>query len=303
MGIYLVYVGLAIFMNYDHPDDYPAVIIDKYAQLEKWKDQNKIVIIGGSSSAYGIDSERISEEFSLPVVNTSVAMGIESEFQVHSIRKYLTQGDIVLGFHEYEYYFGNDRGDDFINTTLFYYPQMFFDFTFQQKFRWIKSSIRLSSDYYRNRLFNFQKRSKTQTTLKQYSRRAYNSYGDNIYLLEEENSIYEKDSLNRYEKLILNDKSPSEEYFDMMKEFNHYCKENSITFIMGYPPLERSQYDAAFSEVITDFKKKTQIEFLGTIEDNLFEAELFYDTSYHLIGKGRNIRTNRLIEDLKKRLN
>ena len=91
--IIFMYVSIAIYINVDDPNSYPAVIIDKYSRLKELKDQNKIVIIGGSSSCYSIDSKLLSEEFALPVVNTSIAMAIEASYQVNSIKKYLKKGD------------------------------------------------------------------------------------------------------------------------------------------------------------------------------------------------------------------
>ena len=237
--IIFMYVSIAIYINVDDPNSYPAVIIDKYSRLKELKDQNKIVIIGGSSSCYSINSKLLSEEFALPVVNTSIAMAIEASYQVNSIKKYLKKGDIVLGFHEYEYYFGNDQGGDFMNTSLFYYPNMFFDFTTTQRFNFLKSSVRLSSDFYKGKIIGLLAPKKKPLKIGQYSRKSYDINGDNVFLLDKVNGIYEPNPKNRYQRM--KKKKLSKEYRVMMKEFHEFCVEKGIRLFLGYPPLETSE--------------------------------------------------------------
>ena len=72
-----------------------------YYRLKALKDSNKIVIIGGSSGAFGFNSRMIHEAFNMLVVNTSFHAGIGIRMQFELYKDLLQKGDIVIFCPEY----------------------------------------------------------------------------------------------------------------------------------------------------------------------------------------------------------
>ncbi len=303
LGILLLFIvvliGGAVLLNFDHKVDYPAAIIGKYKRMDALRDKNKILICGGSSSSYGINSAALGNAFGLPVVNTSLAMSLGSRFHLNLTKDYLKKGDVIVYIPEYEFYYGNEKGDDFLYTTAFYYPFIITSFSEAQQRNVMKESVRLSLEFfsgYVKRSFSEDKQENLQ-----YRRESYNDMGDNISLVKVQNSKITPQIKNRYQKL----KSSiiSSEFIDFLSTFNKECKNKGVKLVVTFPPLEKSQFDNRFLDDINTIKKNTDIEFVGNPEDYLYDSELFYDSSYHLNGRGRKIRSQKLINELKTRLN
>ena len=72
-----------------------------YYRLKALKDSKKIVIIGGSSGAFGFNSRLIHEAFDLPVVNTCTHAMIGLRMQFETYKDMLRDGDIVILSPEY----------------------------------------------------------------------------------------------------------------------------------------------------------------------------------------------------------
>ncbi|NQX84805.1 MAG: hypothetical protein HRT67_02595 [Flavobacteriaceae bacterium] len=293
MLVLALLIGGNICVNYNHAEDFPATLIDKYQRLEALKDQRKLIITGGSSSSYSINSLQLQETFKLPVVNTALAMSLGSNFHLNLIKDYLKKGDVVLYIPEYEFYYGRNNGDDFLYTTGFYCPKMLKDFSLIQQKEMFRRALKLSFNFYKGRILRGFK-SKAKKENGQYSRLAINELGDNMSLLNKTNTLIKPSSKNRYQKLAT--KEVSQVFIDKLKEFSNLCQLKGVTFLIAFPPLEESQFSNHFSKDIDVINKKYEFPFIGHPKDDVYEIDLFYDTSYHLIGKGRTLRTNKLIE-------
>lgn len=292
----VLFVGIAVYLNYNHKTEYPATIINKYQRLDSLKNTPKIIICGGSSSSYGINSKLLEDTLNMPVVNTSLAMSLGSQFHLNMINDYLHKGDIILYIPEYEYYYGKEAGDDFLNTTLFYYPKIYKDFTKFQKKRFINDVVRLSTEFY----FGYFK-SKNKPKNSQYSREAYNYLGDNISLVNTYESNVREDTINRYQKLKTT--TTSKEFVSFLKNKKAIYDKKGVKLLITYPPLENSQFDKRFLENIAEVKKQTGITFLGNPNQYIYDANFFYDSSYHLNGNGRTLRSQELIKTVLKEFN
>ena len=304
-----VFVGGVFYCNYDHSEDYPAAIISKYQRLDSLKNTSKIIICGGSSSCYSIDSKKLGEIFNMPVVNTSLAMSLGSYFHLNLIKDYVSAGDIIVYIPEYEYYYGKENGDDFLYTTLFYYPKIFKDFTENQKITFYEKSIRLSTEYYLGNIQKIIKKLPNKKARKrkvkkngalQYNRVSYNYLGDNISLIDVSTSEIKAENSNRYQRLQTN--ILSESFVNFTNDFESFCEMKNAIFVMAFPPIEKSQFDKRFVDDIKSFQSKTNILFIGHPNDYIYEADLFFDSSYHLNGIGRKLRSEKLIETLKNNL-
>lgn len=80
--------------------------------------QKKIIIIGGSNSLLGINSEIIEQKIGYPVVNLSTHAGLDINFLYYKIKQHLNEGDIVILPLEFEYYSGNNEISDWFSINM-----------------------------------------------------------------------------------------------------------------------------------------------------------------------------------------
>ncbi len=71
----------------------------------------RIVFVGGSNLAFGLDSKRIEDSFNLPVLNYGLHAGIGLKFMVDDVEQYVRKGDIVIFVPEYEHFYGTACGE------------------------------------------------------------------------------------------------------------------------------------------------------------------------------------------------
>ena len=88
---------------------------------------------------------------------------------------------------------------------------------------------------------------------------------------------------------------------EMLQDFNARLKTIGATLIITFPSLTQSSYqlNATTIQKIHQRLLKNDFSIIGQPKDYVFENTLFYDTPYHLNGKGVLKRTHLLLEHLK----
>lgn len=87
---------------------------EKYA---KSLNSQKIVIISGSSSLFGLSAEQIEKETGIPTVNFAINAGLTIDYTAWKLESILNEGDIILIVPEYNYYYKNKIQQ--ISTDIF----------------------------------------------------------------------------------------------------------------------------------------------------------------------------------------
>jgi len=80
--------------------------IDKNRRLDSLPSP-KIVFVGGSNIAFGLNSKEIEDSIHLPVVNMGLHAGLGIYFMLNEIRNHVNKGDIVIFSPEYHQFFGD----------------------------------------------------------------------------------------------------------------------------------------------------------------------------------------------------
>lgn len=286
----ILIVGSILF-KYNHKNDYPAAMFDKFSRLDSLKEKRKLIICGGSSSSYSINSKRLGIEFKREVVNTSLAMSIGSKYQLNLTKKYLKKGDVVMYFPEYESYYSSIEGGELFYSILFYYPNIWNSLEFSEKVLFLVKSPKLTINCLKNVLIK-----KDADSITQYSRKAYDYLGDNVFLLNRHVSIFSRNRSSRYNRL--KSKKININFVNNLIDFNNFCNKKGVIFLFGFPPLAVNDYDDNFRIDSRKILEITKLKSIGLPDKNVFSDSLFYDTSYHMNGSGRKIRTQILIENI-----
>lgn len=95
-------------------------------------------------------------------------------------------------------------------------------------------------------------------------------------------------------------------YWEGIERLNNTNKllegNNSRCFFMfpNYPESLQSENKVEFEKLEANIMQNLEMETIGNINSFVMPDSLFFDTKYHLLGKGRDIRTKKLIELLKE---
>ena len=120
----VVLTGVALGQNNAQAEDdnYLAAVLEK-DRLIRNAASPKIVLVGGSNLAFGIDSKMMQDSLGKTVVNMGLYAKLGLKYMLAQVRPYIREGDIVVVVPEYDQFYGDfANGDHTLNTALLYAP-------------------------------------------------------------------------------------------------------------------------------------------------------------------------------------
>jgi len=267
-------------------NNFTASIIDKHKLIDSIQSP-KMIFAGGSNVAFGINSLKIEKEFNIPVVNLGLHGGLGLAFMLEELKYSAKSGDIV--FLSIEYFLDLDGNYKLKKHTSSFYnnANKFYD-------NEIINDIDLHIENTRNSVKEFFIKSEKQEN-SLYSRNAFNRHGDVIAHLEMQQPLEISDrGLLKYRYW---------EGIKKLNEFNDYANNNNIKVFFLYPSYPVSEYNLNKETIIkyaNDLSNDLDMMIINKPVDAVYDDTLFFDTVYHLNKKGREKRTNKLIEIIKR---
>ncbi|HEX7366410.1 MAG TPA: hypothetical protein VF273_04900 [Pelobium sp.] len=295
--VFLLLISTVVFgfsitfkRKYDLKTDYLATLIDKEARLNSL-DSNRLILVGGSNLAFGVNSAMIENALPLKVANLGLHAGLSLTFMINEASSLMKKGDIVVLNPEYPLYLDSfDPDIDLIQFANELYPasKAYYHFSVEEmlKGRYEKFKKFFQPDPFKvDSVFN---------------REGFNKYGDNIRHLTRKPlaHLIDRKPINPIEvtKAVA-----------LLEKFSEKCQQKGVKVFITYPPYPKSEYvgknKARIDALDVQLRQKTTaINFIDKPSDYVFPDSLFYDTIYHLNKYGREIRTKMLIEDLRSHL-
>lgn len=276
---------------------YTASIIEKYKRLESLPSP-KIVLIAGSNFAYGINSEMIEKSFQKPVVNMAMHYDYGTEFMLRQIQNELHEGDTVIMGFEYIIDTEGDIGEKIQMAKVFPKAEEWFDY--KDILQYISENARVRISSLRLTLERLASNEEVEPTVDDttsiFFRRAINQYGDLV-------SHLNNPSLKTIPPAIINDHVSMHLAIADMNAFYRKMKKRGVKVYYSYPSYAQSSYQhdkAIIKKLESEFMKEAEFPVLGKLEDFVFADSLCQDMVYHLNANGRDIRTQKLIDLLKR---
>ena len=238
--------------------NYQASMVDKAARLRSVEGP-KIVLIGNSNLAFGMDSQMLEEAFSMPVVNMGLHGGVGNVFNEQAARLNVTPGDIYVVCHS-----NYDDTDAIKNPELAW-------ITIENHFELYK--LIRPNDCYR--------------------RSAFNAYGDVYYPRpqSEEGIDFSPVAIHHINETTA--KRLNMLYDDLRKQgADMVVAGYPIAEYEGTP--ERAAYDEMGQEIADALDAAVISDF----NDYRYPTSYFYNTYMHLTDEGTKARTQQLIKDL-----
>lgn len=259
--------------------------------------QPKIMFVGGSNLAYGIDSEMVENTLSIPVVNLALHGGLGVKFILNQAQKFLKKDDII--FISIEYFMG--KGDyKLIEQTCLEFPeiadlQIFslkeevqhnLNKTREELVKLVENKEKPLKHKLKNRRWNADAKKNYNPLL------MFNKYGDFTSHLSRRSQYERRSDETKFQYRYW-------EGIKLLNKFQAEAKEKGATVFFIYPSLAKSIFDKHIGTIAKfrkDLNNHLDFEVLNNPEDFVFEDSLFYDTHYHLIKEGRAIRTKKQLQ-------
>ncbi len=285
--------GTALATPCQYDATFLAELENKHERL-KTAEGEKIVLIGGSNLAFGIDSARLEQYVGMPVVNYGLYATIGTKAMLDLSRSHIGKGDIVVICPEtntqtYSLYYNAHSMWQALDCDLSMLPDVGVsnfgkllaalpEFA-AEKWRFIRTNTKPSPSGI-------------------YSKASFNEYGD-IAVERPYNEMPTK-----YDPSMPVSLTPDlldEEFVRYLNAYADDCTRRGATVYFGFSPInadavmstdgDKAAFCAALSEQLT-------FPLLSNIDEYILDADYFYDTNFHLNSVGALQRTSLLADDL-----
>ncbi|MBQ7387415.1 MAG: hypothetical protein IJW03_04525 [Clostridia bacterium] len=260
-------------------------------------EEDKIIVVGGSSVAFGLDSELLEEYTDRPCVNFGLYAALGTKLMLDLSRAGVSEGDIVVLAPELDaqtlsMYFSSE-------STL-----QAFDGRYDMA-RYVRGDSRLSllGGMYKHTAekLAYYKNGNAPSPVGVYRSDSFNEYCD-IEWERRENVMpyyYDPNTIVTLDESIVED-----EFIDYLNEYIRFCERRGATVYFSYCPTNAMALaEGTDKETISAFenylKDNIECEFISFLEDYIMEAGYFYDTNFHLNDAGVTVRTLKLAEDIR----
>lgn len=287
-GAFLLFFFKIISPQYDK--HYQASIIDKVERLESI-DSPKIILVGNSNLAYGIDSEMIQNELGMPVVNLGLHGELGNAFHENMAKLNIGEGDIVVVSHISYSDEGGLSNPELTWMTIENHTNLWRIVPAKD---WPTLLIGLPS--YILKASYYWITNEVENTVTDHNQRSmFNEYGDNIYPRDELTYRFVDGTVDLPEI--------NEICINRLNEFDSFCKEKGASLVIAAYPIADCEFTPdkeEYTRFQTKLDEELDCEIISDFTDYFIPAELFYNTPYHLSNEGAEIRTKQLISDLKQ---
>lgn len=282
---------------------------DKYDRLLQL-DGKKIVLFSGSSTRFGFDSPMIDDAFpEYEVFNMGVFAYSNALPQLLLILDQMDEGDLLLHAPEFDtskrqFCTTNDLDASFFammesnydtiaNLDIRMFQKVFFSLNsyLQTKEGMVKKNYTISAS-------NFDEEGNSVLEP------SYNIYGD--YILYRENAVSDAPIYNLPVEYRVEAFS-KELYIDSINRVYAMFLEQGITVYFTYAPRNKDAISKESGinerkELHEYFQETLLVPVISDMEDSLLSGTYFYGTDNHLSTEGVKLRTEKIIEDLKKQM-
>lgn len=289
-----IVLGIICFPQNVFYTGYQSLIQDKYRILCE-TNEPKIIIVSGSSSAFGLNQSMLEEASGYKVANLGLHAGFLPLFYTELSKENINPGDIVLLGYEYDW--KNDPVFDYVGTDL------------------IMSGIDNHIEMYLNvpirkwpnflgYIFEFAAVKNSYVPVGGiYSREAFDAVTGQMTMKRDETfeAYYQNPELHGF--IDLGDAKISQYAIDYLSEYKEYVESCGATVYFVAPPVLIDSIICEHSEF--DRLKEMEMEYIGipyisNPTDYFFTADYMYNSIYHCNSAGEIRRTELLIADLQR---
>jgi len=306
LGLAVVGSGILISLYDTRASDnnYLAAVLEK-DRLIRTTASPKIILVGGSNLAFGIDSRIMEDSLHVNVVNMSLYAKLGLRYMLAQVKPYIRRGDVVVIVPEYDQFYGSfSEGDNTLNTALLYAPPDRIP-DFIKSYSVVDVVLRPRVENARRSflegtadLFGVKNKYFPPDTNPVYNRHSFNQYGDVV-------SHLGKKSMNP-DSIFVNSLPPAKDFnrktVGELNDIADAARERGAHAYFLFPSYIDRSYVInvdAIEWLRQKLSREMRMPILGSAQDFVFPKNWFFDTRYHLNELGRGPRTVKMIEILK----
>lgn len=256
----------------------------------------KLVVVGGSSSLFGISCKQLHQALNIPCVNGGTHAGLGIDYILYRAKEFLKPGDTVLLAIAYEFYSTNQRhpSDLLVDYVLSRDPHFLVNKDLSSAVQIVMgvSWLRLLSGVVNTFI------PPTDYGIP-YKAKSLNRYGDETGNRLRDLSKGQKRRRDQLTPLNARGSVTSSYGMDKIQEFIAYCKQNDMVVLATWPntlwfdEYEQEAYRDFFMS-IRNFHQNLNVPLLGEYREFMYEKAQIFDTIYHLNRSGVRRRTEQL---------
>jgi hypothetical protein len=309
-GIFSFLILVTIFgIVYLVPIDqekYLLALVDKH-RLLKTTSQPRIIFAGDSNLAFGLDSGMIRKATGYNIINMGLHGGVGLIYAMDELKPYIQKNDIIILIPDYTHYAGTGIGDNTLVEATIVLPGIICYYS-PENIKPFISNIPLT---FQRRLRGLLYPTKESIT---YRRSNFNEYGDNVgHLNLPQPEFKGVESVARYIPGLASKKDVTrilpervnDELVRHMNDFAAFCAARGIDVYLTFPPImewprAKKQQAKILQSIENDLRNRIHMKVFGEAGGYIYPREYFFDNEFHLNKKGRELRTRRLTETMKR---
>lgn len=252
----------------------------------------RLILIGGSNLAYGIDSAILEEGLGLNPVNTAIHVTLGAKYMFDNSLKYIIPGDVIVVSLEYQQFFGKDMygGEELLRTVMDVDRTSMSTLNLEQWLNIIKYLPEYSLSKIKPSEYNF----KENPFIGIYERGSFNEYGDAY--------IHWTRDPRQFKPHLKSEGEYNSDLIAYLLDYEKKVHRLGARLYLTFPGLQAETYQNMAEQIslIESELLKSGLELVSTPSRYRFETDYFHDTPYHLTKDGVVLRTAYLVEDLQK---
>lgn len=301
-GVIAVALGMvfaAYTRKYPPEKSFYMASADKHARLENLP-APRIIFIGGSSMAFGMDSGLVGKKLNLNPVNMGLNAAVGLEFMLQEVEPFLRRGDVVVVAPEYNTFDKFYRPDpEYVARLIECRPTVLRALTFEQLQDLLDHGyVHHLGRVLRTVLGNAQG-ILDGASYEHTQRRSFNENGD---VVSHHGVKGPKLGAARFK---FTPTATTDAAIAHLNRFAASAERRGARVFYSHPPYEQQSY-AKNRDTITRLdqliRARLTIPRLDTVEDMVFPTDHFFDTEYHLSLAGKRKRSERVAASLAKAL-
>lgn len=287
--------GVAIITPAIYSKSFVGALNEKYERLTTIK-EDKIIVVGGSSVAFGINSEYIEDNLEMPVVNFGLYGALGTVAMLELSLAGVREGDVVVLAPELDaqtmsMYFNSREmlralDDDYTMAS---------NLSIDNKLSLIGGLFEHAGE----KMYYFKDKARPENS-GIYAMSSFNEYLDIDAGLRTKNvlPLYYDPST----PILLDESIVEDAFLDKLNAYIEECQSRGATVYFSFCPINRLavENEENKAEFIKFLEDNINCEIISDIDKYILDEAYFYDTNLHLNDAGVIVRSNRLIKDLGK---
>ena len=297
---FAIVVGAVTLTPPQYSNTFVGALNEKYDRLNSI-DEPKLVVLGGSSVVFGVDSEIIEKYTGMPVVNFGLYAALGTKLMLDLSRSAIGEGDVVVLSPELDpqtmsLYFSADQTFKALDDDY----SLFWEIGVDNKLSLLGGMWRFAAEKLKTI-----RSGRVIDPTGVYNSKSFDERGDLIYPTPENTMIgyYDSNKVVSLTKDMLDT-----EFIDYLNDYIAYCERRGATVLFAYCPINERALERPYEteeenaqarrEFHNYLASKLDCEIIGSIEEAIMDAAYFYDSNFHLNDAGRRSRTIRLTKDI-----